>query len=1202
MSYIDKALCDLAAAIPVGLLGVPGWSCVDSKAFPEVCNSSSSSWYGVRCSALGDIIAIDLEYLFLPGSLPSSIGSFSKLQFLSIAYNYLSGSIPSEIGILTNLVDFDIGWNSIGGKIPSSIGMLSKLQTFYAYANHLTGPIPPTIGMMTAMEAFWILFNHMTGTIPSSIGYLTNMLFAELELNHFSGTIPTTIRFLTKSIHFNVFENSLTGTIPSSIGLLSNLDGVDLFFNSLTGTIPSSLGLLTNSLQLNLFNNLFSGTIPSTVCLMNGLQYLNIFNNTLTGTIPTCVGLLTNLQEFSVDFNSLRGTVPSTIGCLRNLTLLAIQDNKLTGTLPWELGNITTLQVFGLSNNYLHGTLPSSLQYISELTTLVVSANSFSGTIPSFIWYLSHLKWLDFGENSFVGTISPKLGNLISLEGLLLNSNRLTSTVPPSIQNLSNLQYLMVHKNRLTGSVPSLNKLSNLVWVLLNDNSFSGSLHDISINSSFLQLCDMSNNRFTGTIPSLAFQYPNLIAYAAAGNCLLRYLPEDICRARGLRVLALDGLQSSPHCTDPFVHGVTSKSYVLYAYTKHSIPACIYNMPHLEILHLSGNAFSGTLPSNIELTATFVDLTLSHNILSGTIPSAIQAKSWSRLDLSYNKLSGTLENTVGLGNSSLALVVNRLSGTTPAVLSSARHVDVLRGNVFECKFDTSVLPKHDALSHTYTCGSDAMEISFFVYLCSLGMASLAVVVLYLIKSATFFRLVVFVRDLLNGPQNTLTDLVLNRVRHICVATTCLIMVTLLPTYSVLGMHYANHHYRYGWIVSGAYLSGNIAAIVLLMIWSGLILYFTYSMTRVFHMLQTKEFEVPIGNDVSEMTQSQRIAHVVLVGILGIFDFAVIFLSNCLYIAVATLFGYKDAVLLQILAGGLKLVWNLLFVQNIHSITQYLLGIERCSSLVFDTVAIVAIILINNVIIPFMAEAVIDPHCFYNVLFTPDPVSISYTIYGLCIAPFTNYAGTYCSHPSVQLSTTYIPPFIYTYECSSALLVNYVTVFVYLYLSLSFLSPLGIMLILFFRHPRRQSPEESNGSMLHVSVINYWTILLSCCVMLMTFGVLYPPLAVVICLCVIINSLLMQYLVREGLVVFDGDIPNTGQSSLLLLLVIIGVFHAWFLFDIAGDEVGGTIAIWAPVAAIIIPLGLWLFIMIVVPPSNSFSTFPMAHSMTRIHVC
>ena len=941
---------------------------------------------------------------------------------------------------------------------------------------------------------------------------------------------------------------------------------------------------------------------------MNGLQYLNLFNNTLTGTIPTCVGLLTNLQNFAMEFNSLSGTIPSSIGYLYNLTLLDLDGNQFTGTLPWELGNITKLQVLGVSNNILHGTLPPSLQYISGLSVLDVSANRFSGTIPSFIAYLSLMKWLDLGENSFVGIISPKLGNLKSLRGLMLNNNLLTSTVPSSIENLSHMQYLMLHKNRLSGNVPSLNKLSNLIWVLLNDNMFSGSLHDISINSSFLQLCDMSNNRFTGTIPSLPFQYPNLIAFAAAGNCLLRYIPESICHARGLRVLALDGLHSSPHCTDPFVHGVKSKSYVLYAYTKYSIPACIYNMPHLEILHLSGNAFSGTLPSDVKLTTTLVDLTLSHNILSGTIPSAIQTKSWFRLDLSYNKLSGTLENTAGLGNSSLALVVNRLSGTTPAVLSSAKHVDVLRGNMFECDFDTSLLPKYDALSKTYTCGSDAMEISFFVYLCLLGIALLSMIVLFLRHSATYFRLKAYIRELLgNGSQNTLFDVVLKRLRDTCITTACLIVVVLLPTYSVLGMYYGTHHNRYGWIVSGAYLSGTGPAIVLLLIWSGLIFYFVFSMTRLFHLLPTKAFEVSNVNYSGEMTQSIGFLHIVLISILSIFDFIVIFLSNCLYIAVATLFGYKDVVLLQILAGGLKILWNMFFVQNIHSFTQYLLGIEKCSLVLFDTLAILGIILFNSVIIPVMAEAVIDPHCFYPVLFTPDPVPVSYTIYGICLAPYTDYAGTYCSYTSVQLSTTYIPPFIYTYECSSALLVNYVTVFVYLYLSLTFLSHLGVMIILCLRHPYGQRfgvircYSDGNNFKLNLSIINYWTLLLSCCVMLMTFGVLYPPLAVVICLFVIMNSLLVQYLVREGLAEFDGDIPNTGQSSILLLLVIIGVFHAWFVFDIAGDEVGGTVAIWAPLAAIILPLSLWLFIMVVFPPSKTSSTVLSMRSMSRIHI-
>ena len=1172
----------MAAAIPVALLGVPGWKCADGNPFPEVCNSSLSSWYGISCSSLGDVTAIDLEYLFLPGTLPSSIGSFTSLQHLSLKYNYLSGSIPSEIGLLIELTYFEISGNFIQGTIPSSIGMLSKLQVFGAYYNMLTGSISPTVHMMNKLEYFWILLNEMTGTIPSTIGNLVNLIDIQLEVNHFNGSIP------------------------SSFGLLSKLIGVELFSNSFSGTIPSSLGLLTNATQINLYDNFISGTIPTTLCLLHhSLLFLDIFNTTLTGTIPTCFGLLTNLQLLSLQRNSLEGTIPASLGFLNNLTLIDIGDNQLTGTIPWELGNVSKLQVLRVNKNKLYGTLPSSLQYEYELTALVVSSNSFTGTIPSYVLNLTRLVWLDMSENNFMGSIPVRIGDLISLQGLLLNSNQLTSTVPTSIQNLSHLKFLMLHKNRLTGSVPSLSMLSSLVWILLNNNLFSGALKDVSINSSYLEFYDMSNNQFTGSIPTLPFQSQALSVFAAAGNCLVRYLSDDICDARNLRVLALDGLHASPRCTAPFIHGLSSKSYVLHADTKSSIPACIYRMPHLEILHLSGNAFSGTFPSSVNFTATLVDLTLSHNILSGTIPSALQTKSWSRLDLSYNKISGTLENTVGEGNSSLSLVVNRLSGKTPSVLQSATNVNVLRGNLFECSFDTSVLPKHDPLARSYTCASDALEISFFVCLGVFGLAMLSALGMYLFKMETVHQLLAYVRNfVIVGSEVTHFDKIMSTIRYICISSACLIVVTLVPTYSVLGLFYGTHEYRYGWIVSAAYLSGAEVSIVLLLIWSGLMFYFLYSMTLLFQMISEQRSWMSTVDDVIDIAPRNNVLHIVLICILWTFDFVVIFFSNSLYITVATLFGYRDVVLIQILAGSFKVVWNILFVQNIHSITQYVLGIDRRELVVFDTLAILSIILINNIIVPILAEAINDPHCFYNVFFTPDAVSASYTTNDVCIYLFEYDVSSTCYYSSVELSTTYIPPFIYSYECSSALLVNYVTVFVYTFLALSLIGPLRIIIISFLRHPYGHGWRcfrDNNSEVLRMSIINYWTMLLSCCVMLMTFSVAYPPLAILICLSVVINTVAVQYLIRNNLAVFDGDIPDTGQSSMLLLLIIIGVFNAWFLFDIAGDKLGGTAAIWAPVSSIILPFGIWLCIMAAISSRKRSLSFFSVRSVSRIHI-
>ena len=70
----------------------------------------------------GNVISIDLSGSQLSGSIPSSIGSFSKLEKLDLSSNQLSGSIPPSIGNLSQLNVLDLSNNKeLSGAIPSIV-------------------------------------------------------------------------------------------------------------------------------------------------------------------------------------------------------------------------------------------------------------------------------------------------------------------------------------------------------------------------------------------------------------------------------------------------------------------------------------------------------------------------------------------------------------------------------------------------------------------------------------------------------------------------------------------------------------------------------------------------------------------------------------------------------------------------------------------------------------------------------------------------------------------------------------------------------------------------------------------------------------------------------------------------------------------------------------------------------------------------
>jgi hypothetical protein len=121
---------------------------------------------------------------------------------------------------------------------------------------------------------------------------------------------------------------------------------------------------------------------------------------------------------------------------------------------------------------------------------------------------------------------------------------------------------------------------------------------------------------------------------------------------------------------------------------------------------MSGNSLTGSLPSTtVALSNALVDLSLSYNLLSGSIPQFIQENYWNSLDLSHNRLTGTLMSSFNSTSSSstLSLNNNRLSGFIPTKIHDMINIDILEGNYFDCKYDRSDLPSNDKNQDTYEC-------------------------------------------------------------------------------------------------------------------------------------------------------------------------------------------------------------------------------------------------------------------------------------------------------------------------------------------------------------------------------------------------------------------------------------------------------------------------------------------------------------------
>ncbi|KAB2011434.1 hypothetical protein ES319_D09G020300v1 [Gossypium barbadense] len=132
------------------------------------------------CTRLNPTNTRNKKYLSeskLTGSIPSCIGSLSKMLYLSLGSNLLKGPIPQEICNLANLTSLYLSQNKLSGSIPSCVGSLSKMRHLSLDSNLLKGSIPKDIGKLFDLSYLNLSFNQLSGPIP--ILYATDLYIVD---------------------------------------------------------------------------------------------------------------------------------------------------------------------------------------------------------------------------------------------------------------------------------------------------------------------------------------------------------------------------------------------------------------------------------------------------------------------------------------------------------------------------------------------------------------------------------------------------------------------------------------------------------------------------------------------------------------------------------------------------------------------------------------------------------------------------------------------------------------------------------------------------------------------------------------------------------------------------------------------------------------------------------------------------------------
>ncbi|VAH13816.1 unnamed protein product [Triticum turgidum subsp. durum] len=330
---------------------------------------------------------------------------------------------------------------------------------------------------------------------------------------------------------------------------------------------------------------------------------------------------------------------------------MALSFNGLASSVPPEIGSMSLLQNLDLNGNQLEGELPATISSLKDLYSLDCSNNKFIGTIPS----IGSKKLLSaaFANNSFLGSFPRTFCQIASLALLDLSSNQLSGELPncgfPSIlKKCKQLIVLDIGENYFSSQIPSWtgSNLPSLRILRLRSNLFSGSIPWQLSQLSHLQLLDLAANQFSGPIPQ------GLLA-----NLTSMMKPQTEFNMTSLvhhQVLHLDATMN-------FVDRI-DVNWKMKSYTFQGTIALMIG------IDLSGNSFSGEIPTELANLRGLRFLNLSRNHLSGHIPENIgDLKLLESLDCSWNELSGAIPSSISklASLSTLNLSNNNLSGEIP---------------------------------------------------------------------------------------------------------------------------------------------------------------------------------------------------------------------------------------------------------------------------------------------------------------------------------------------------------------------------------------------------------------------------------------------------------------------------------------------------------------------------------------------------------
>ncbi|XP_039138147.1 receptor-like protein EIX2 [Dioscorea cayenensis subsp. rotundata] len=298
-------------------------------------------------------------------------------------------------------------------------------------------------------------------------------------------------------------------------------------------------------------------------------------------------------------------SIPSFFASFDAIQYLNLSNAGFAGPVPHQLGNLTSLHYLDLSNNanslYIVGS--HWLSNLSSLRYLNFQAADLSKA-PNLLKSLNELQWISELHLSYCKLhipLSLPHVNFTSLHFIDLSGNVINSTVPLWLFELRNLEYLYLGGNSITNLIPSaISNLTNLKVLDLSNNGVLSSGIPTSLgNLCMLTLLDLSGNNFTDELHEFEGAFSGCVSKSLEtlnwrSSNLVGQLPNWLGNLKSLKTL--DFSENS-----------------LYG------PIPQLQLPSLQELYLSDNAFNETIPPLGQLSTELVDVQLQGNKLMGVL-------------------------------------------------------------------------------------------------------------------------------------------------------------------------------------------------------------------------------------------------------------------------------------------------------------------------------------------------------------------------------------------------------------------------------------------------------------------------------------------------------------------------------------------------------------------------------------------------------